>query len=403
MNQTRNCPVCSSSDALELVALKKYPFTEKFAEPGSQPSFGEFSADQRVLICGQCSHGFLEMQYDPKKLYHSNYKTVSAKSQPAMQATRQLLEFASDSLALEKLELIFDIGANDGSLLRQVSEMGFAGEKFALDPSFATWDEDVHGFTGFIEDFDFNNIPEVSGSRLFIASHVLEHVADPVNVVNKIAMNMGPKDLLVLQFPALEPMALDRRFDQVHHQHFHYFSWKSFLRLLSSTGLQVSKAKVDWNHYGAGNVALTKNEASEEDFALDNSAPWWDPKLANFEGDDFSKILGYYQEFKSYLEIVDRLLSEKPFVALGAGLMSPIVFYYLPSTWKNCVAIFDHEESKAGQRYLNTPCVVSPVPSTLRGLDSLISGAVSKGAGRRLFQIADELGARTIAFPVLNY
>jgi hypothetical protein len=47
--------------------------------------------------------------------------------------------------------------------------------------------------------------------------------------------------------------------------------------------------------------------------------------------------------------------------------------------------------------------VVSPVPSTLEGLNSLISGAVSKGAGRKLFGIADELGARTITFPVLNY
>lgn len=403
LKQVEKCPVCSGSDVLELAALEKYPFTEKFAEPGSEAVFGEFSADQRLLICARCTHGFLEMQYDPKKLYHSDYKTISSKSQPATQATRQLLEFASDFVPLDHLDLIFDIGANDGSLLRQVSGMGFAGKKSALDPSFSVWDDDVQGFTGFIEDFDFHNLPDVTGYRLFIASHVLEHVSDPIGVIGKIAASMGPKDFLVLQFPALEPLARDRRFDQVHHQHFHYFSWKSFLLLLSITGLRVTKAKVDWNHYGAGNVILRKSGKPDHDLEHNAGTPWLEPRLEKFAAQGFANILRSYEDFTTYQNVLDRCLSEREYVALGAGLMSPIVFYHLPNGWRNCVALFDHDQSKIGQRYANTPRVVSPLPDTLQGLDTLISGSVSKGAGRKLYGVANDLGAKTITFPVLNY
>jgi hypothetical protein len=395
------CPVCAGKSITLLAQLKDYPFTEKIAPLGVTPSRTEFTSDQALLICQVCSHGFLENQYDPKLLYHSDYQTVSAKSEPASAATKRLLSFADSVLPLAEIEMVFDVGANDGTLLHQTGGFGFQGLKVALDPSVSDWQEGIIGHTSFIEDFDFSLLPQVKGARLIIASHVLEHVADPVAVVSRLASEMTKDDLLVLQFPALEPLIMEKRFDQVHQQHFHYFTWGSFTRLLEEVNLEVVSSRVDWIHYGAGNVALKKLDGVKQS-RQSKSLPWGDPSLAGFSDIRDKVSLDAYADYLRFQEVIDSSLAVKPYVALGAGLMSPIVFYYLPQSWKNCEAIFDQDPAKVGVRYANTPKAISLVPDVLTGIDVLVSGSVSRGAGRKLFELAANKDARSINFPVLN-
>jgi hypothetical protein len=401
MERLLACPVCAGRSIKVLASLKDYPFTEKIAPLGIAASQTEFTSDQALLICQVCSHGFLENQYDPKLLYHSDYQTVSAKSEPASAATRRLLSFANSVFPLSEMEMVFDVGANDGTLLHQTEEFGFQGFKVALDPSVSDWQEGIIGHTAFIEDFNFSLLPQVRGARLIIASHVLEHVADPVTVVSRLASEMTKDDLLVLQFPALEPLIMEKRFDQVHHQHFHYFTWTSFNRLIQEAGLEVVNSKVDWIHYGAGNVALKKSEFAKQLAPL-SSFPWGDPSLAGFSDIRGEVSLSAYSDYIRFQQVIDSSLAIKPYVALGAGLMSPIVFYYLPQGWKNCEAIFDQDTSKAGLRYANTPRSITLMPDVLSGLNVLVSGSVSRGAGRKLFELAASKDARSINFPVLN-
>ena len=393
--------MCAGKSISLLASLKDYPFTEKIAAAEVTSSQTEFTSDQALLICQVCSHGFLENQYDPKLLYHSDYQTVSAKSDPASAATRRLLSFADSVLPLSGIEMVFDVGANDGTLLNQTGEFGFHGFKVALDPSVSDWKEGILGHTAFIEDFDFSLLPQVRGARLIIASHVLEHVADPVAVVSRLASEMTEDDLLVLQFPALEPLIMEKRFDQVHHQHFHYFTWTSFNRLLQQIDLEVVSSRVDWIHYGAGNVALKKTKGAKQSWPSIGH-PWGDASLARFSDIRDEISLSAYTDFLRFQQVIDSSLAVKPYVALGAGLMSPIVFYYLPGSWNNCEAIFDQDTAKVGVRYANTPRSISLMPDVLSGLDVLISGSVSRGAGRKLFELAANKNARSINFPVLN-
>jgi cyclopropane-fatty-acyl-phospholipid synthase len=402
VKKIESCPVCHSKSIEQIVDLPDYPFTEKLASADSTDVGLGDTANQSLLFCAGCSHCFLQDQYDPKDLYHSDYQTISSKSQPAVDATSRLLEFANKVCPFRNLDLIFDIGANDGTLLNQTNNFGFDGLKVALDPSFSSWDEGVQGHTSFVEDFDFSLLPKVTGTRLFIASHVLEHIADPLFVVSTISANMRAGDSLILQFPALEPLVAERRFDQIHHQHFHYFSWRSLLILAQKAGLSVVSSQVDWSHYGAGNVAFKKvarGEVLEESFGL----PWDSPELGRLGNIRVEDAVEAYAEYASFQKVLGRILSEQPYVALGAGLMSPIVFYHLKESWSGCKAIFDQDKAKLGLRYQNTPRTISPLPDNFEGESVLITGSVSRGAGRRLFTLAAGMQARTINFPVLNF
>jgi cyclopropane-fatty-acyl-phospholipid synthase len=208
-------------------------------------------------------------------------------------------------------------------------------------------------------------------------------------------------DHLVVQFPALEPIVRDLRFDQIHHQHFHYFSWKSLLTVLDDAQLEVVSSGLDWNHYGAGNLVLRKKQLhSSDEIRL---LPWGQSALAEYVFLTNDRLLQAISTYRTYQLVVNEVLSAGPYVALGAGLMSPIVFYHLVETWANCKAIYDGEVSKYGTQYFGTPRPVSPIPDSLEGEVVLISGSVSKFAGRALGKIAMTKGAESLVYPVLNF
>lgn len=393
------CPICDAADSEVVWELPAYPFTEQLVSRSPQDEGALESADQSVLFCPSCTHVFLGKQHNPSLLYNDHYETVASKSNAAVDATQRLLGFANAAIGFSDVDLVFDIGANDGTFLRQLRESGFKGQRAALDPSFSNWDEEIAGFTAFIEDFDFSLLP-ASAKTVFFASHVVEHLADPLGFFLLLSQEMSGRDYLVVQFPALEPLVRDFRFDQIHHQHFHYFSWQSLLTAVVSAEMEVVSTGLDWSHYGAGNLVLRKKRRGGS--PQQTMLPWGESSLEQFSPISVGQLRNAINVYESYQAVVNQCLSAGQYVALGAGLMSPIVFYHLAENWGRCVGLYDDEVSKHGTQYAGTPLAIGPLPPSLDGEVVLISGSVSKSAGRKLTEIAFAKGARSLIYPVLN-
>ena len=393
------CPVCQSNRIDVAWELPLFPFTEQFT--ASCNSLQLEASNQILLLCNQCSHVFLARQFDTNSFYNDDYQTISSNSQAASQATQRLIDFSSQHINFSKASLFFDIGTNDGTLLLQLRKNGYLAPLAGLDPSFKSWHPEISGFTEFIEDFDFSKLPVSKGMRVFFASHVIEHLANPKSLFQLLSDQMTTQDYLVLQFPAIEPLVHESRFDQIHHQHFHYFSWVSLLKALENTELQVVASGMDWDHYGAGNLILAK-QSSTFDGRLVTSSPWNQPDLTPYSNVNLSIVRDSIGRYTDYQSVLSRVLSSTSYLAVGAGLMSPIIFYHLKESWSMCKGILDDDVSKQGRQYKGIPRLITPVPETLEGQTILISGSVSRQAGRALFNLVSAKRARTILFPVLN-
>lgn len=395
-----NCPICHATGSEVVWNLPAYPFTEQMVSQSPQDEGILGFADQSLLFCPSCTHVFLGKQHNPSLLYNNQYQTIASKSNAAIDATQRLLAFANAAIDFSDVELVFDIGANDGSFLRQLRQSGFKGQLAALDPSFSNWDDEITGFTAFVEDFDFSLLPP-SSKTVFFASHVVEHLADPLGFFLLLCQEMRDRDYLVVQFPAVEPLLRDFRFDQIHHQHFHYFSWKSLITAVVSAEMEVVSTGLDWSHYGAGNLILQRKRKGG--LRQHEVPPWGESSLQHFTQIRFGQISDAIDVYKSYQAVVNQCLSAGPYVAIGAGLMSPIVFYHLAENWDRCIGLYDDEVSKHGTQYVGTPLAIGPLPQSLEGELVLISGSVSKSAGRKLTEIAVAKGARSLIYPVLNF
>lgn len=394
-----SCPICGDGAARDTVSLPSYPMTEYFCQEGDDLK-RMTQLSQFVATCEACGHVFLRRQIDPIELYGSSYQTRSAKSSPATAALDRLLVFLETRHRLTEFDLCVDIGANDGSFLEMLLRRGFKGRRVGIDPSSVDWPEGVEGHTGFAEDVDFEGITGNSERVLLVASHVLEHVAEPTELLGKVSAVMGPQDVLLVQFPAMEPLAVELRFDQIHHQHYHYFSRSSFGRALEIAGLQIVASQIDWQHYGSATCLIRKSVRMTSPLNDGWNSVW--ERVVSSTGATTNLVSTRYDAFAQLQGAVDESLRFAEFVGLGAGLMSPIVFYHLPKSSANCTAVFDDDSTKWGRRYCHTPASIAPVPSSLDERIVLVSGAVSRQAGRVLTRRAIELGALNVVLPVIN-
>jgi cyclopropane-fatty-acyl-phospholipid synthase len=394
-NPVKACPICLQSSSDQVLNLPNYPVTEFFAKDNSRASDIEIGYDQDLQVCNNCHHMYLGEQLLPRLIYNQDYQTFASASVPAQQATMRFLNLIDETFPLNRFNMIMDIGANDGSLLRQVSTKNFKGRKFAIDPSFSIWDSDVTGFTSFVEDFDFSLLSEFS-SRLFVASHVLEHVANPSILIQKLTSCVRKEDVVVFQFPAIEPLIYESRFDQIHHQHYHYFSYLSFKKLLKDSNFEVVKSVIDWKHYGAA-VVFLKRRTTEVPLHYDLDEWQIISKMIQVNQESARKSL---ENFSYQMEFVKSQIRDTPWVSIGAGLMSPIIFYHLQGTWDNCMSIFDDNQTKSGKRYANTPCAIERFPDNLTAKLALLTGSVSRLAGRELFSKISKMNIDKILIPV---
>ena len=398
MNQTTTnsksehiCPICSSI-AVEVVSLPEYPVTE-LLKSSTNDEF-QTSFDQSLSTCTKCSHAFLNFQIHPTLLYGSSYLTRSNTSVAAISAINRFLQGIKRQFDLSSFNAVIDVGANDLSLLNAIFESGFQGDLIGIDPIMGETVNGIVGIRGFGEEIDYESFGNRSTPRLFLSSHTFEHLVDPSVLIRKIADGMTSSDVLVIQVPSIEALVHEQRFDQVHHQHLHYYSLMSLNNLLDLNGLSMVQSEMDWLHYGAWVVTAQKTDLYPKKRVDDVSRSSLRP----------DEIQHSYQNFRQHINLIDEILSKSNYVAFGGGLMLPIVAYYIKSMWTSCIGILDDDELKNGWHYERTPMpITSGIGINMQNMNCLITGGVSKTSGRKIVNRLASANVKNIYFPTPGF
>jgi hypothetical protein len=389
--QEHICPICSSI-AVEVVRLPEYPVTE-LLKSSTNDNF-QTSFDQSLSTCTQCSHSFLNFQIHPTFLYGSSYLTRSNTSVAAISAIDRFLQRIKRQVDLSSFNAVIDVGANDLSLLNAIFESGFQGDLIGIDPIMGETVNGIVGIKGFGEQIDYESLGSRGTPRLFLSSHTFEHIVDPSILIGKIADGMTSSDVLVIQVPSIEALVHEQRFDQVHHQHLHYFSLKSLNNLLELNGLFMVKSEMDWLHYGAWVVIAQKADLYPQKTDSDISSSSLRP----------DEIQDSYQTFMRHINLIDEILSKSNYIAFGGGLMLPIIAYYIKSMWTNCIGILDDDELKNGWHFEKTPMpITSSTGVNMQSMNCLITGGVSKTSGRKIVDRLASANVKNIYFPTPGF
>jgi len=334
------CAVCQQRLPPPIIELPHLPLTDILV---LEPVGGAVGLiDQTFHFCEVCGHGQLGTIISPEILYGSAYSLRTSGSSGARGANDRFLSFIraiTYGLGRRDFEAIVEIGSNDLYLLRQLGSWGIKG-LIGIDPLLKGREAEFPDFRvigQFFEDADIGSLH----NALVVTSHLLEHLREPRAFLERLLEKADETSLFVFQFPTLEPLVANLRFDQIYHHHLHYFSKASFTYLLNKLGCEIVWSQMDAQYWGTLMVAFRKGGSEEV----------------------AQQIPAEYIE-EGYLLFSDRMSSitntlcwltankETP-VAYGASLQLPVLAYHL--RYIDFESVIDDDKGKWGMYYLNLP------------------------------------------------
>ncbi|MCK5233090.1 MAG: methyltransferase domain-containing protein, partial [Desulfobulbaceae bacterium] len=345
------CAICQGP--LEgIINLPALPLTGMFSSSGYDQRFPTF--DQEFLFCNTCGHGQLRWAVEPGCLYGAEYSFRTANSRSASRGTQFFADYLESLFHGRIFSRIVEFGCNDGSLLQLLKKKG---EKlFGVD---LIWsgkenefiDEKIRMVGASIDEINFldttGGVPD-----LILSQHTLEHLEDPRGLLESL-FNLGNSDTVFLfEFPCLNLLLDSYRFDQIFHQHLHYFSVESFFYMLARLGAEVIDFTFQSSHWGGLVVAFRKvGKQGNSHGRCHHKYPICTVAAIR------ERFNLFRRQMENAAQIIDRVGTGNLY-GYGAALMLPVLGYHLGVNFSRFQAILDDDPAKDQLWFKNLPVVV---------------------------------------------
>lgn len=344
------CAICGGVTNM-VVELPKLPMTDTLVPEPVIAKIPEY--DQALRFCSVCSHGQLAYQVAPGVLYGGSYGFRTSASVTARNGTDFFFGVLESIAPGRVFRSVLDLGCNDLFLLKRLT--GRAVHRTGIDPLWQGIENEVaeDGIRVIgqgIEDADLSSIPE--SPDLLVCRHTLEHIARPLEVVQRMISEAASDALFIFEVPGLETLVGRNRFDQVFHQHIHYFTQTSFARMLEMAGGMPILWALNEHDWGAFAVAFVKSSGSGKTEV--RAVP---PTLDNI----MASLELFRDQTVATKSILERLGG--PVYGYGAAQMLPVLAYHLETDLGFLGCVLDDDPEKDGLYYGNLPLRVMPSAS----------------------------------------
>lgn len=258
MSSIVKCRVCASESITEVLDLGTTAFTGVFpASPEEQIDHGRLS----LLVCEGCGLVQLADSFPADVLYGDNYGYRSGLNASMLQHLRRTANRLERLAGLSAGDVVLDIGANDGSLLRSYTTPGIT--RVGIDPTIAKFREFYDDQTICVADF-FNaaNFDSVSEQRAKVVTSIamFYDLEDPVAFACDIRDSLTDDGLWHFEQSYMPWMLRSGAYDTICHEHLEYYSLTTIKRILDDAGMMI--VDVATNAVNGGSIAVTAAKAN---------------------------------------------------------------------------------------------------------------------------------------------
>ncbi len=337
----KTCAVCGSKDLKKTIDLKKFPMTGIFIKKKINKNF-PYYFNQKLNLCSKCGHIQLEKFISSKLLYNNIYANRTSASHLSDNAINFFKNFLFKTLKTKKLKNILEIGCNDIKLINNLKK--HANHIFGIDPiwikKIKPKDKKFTIIGDFVENISFKKKIKKK-INIFISTHNLEHISNPYDVLKNVIESSDSEAKFFVEVPDADLMIKNFRFDQIFHQHYHYFSYRSLLNLIERLGCKIISKEINKNFWGGSLMIAFKKNKKKNLFIPKNHY-----KLYK------NLILKNYSLFKNHYKNLNKILiKNKINVGYGAGQMTPSFAYHLKSDLSFLDYIIDDNKERHNMRY----------------------------------------------------
>lgn len=387
----KSCLICTDEAGESLINWPDFPMTEIYIDRRIKEKAG--FVDQSFYFCKRCGHGQILNVVDPQLQYGdpASYHFRASESATGRETADFFIAFLNSVTGRKYFKNIIEIGCNDLYVLKALKSK--AKELIGIDPILKgrETDDSLPNNITAIGDF-FEKVVFKEEFDLVICKDTLEHIDNPKQFIKKIIDKSHNETLFFFQFPLLDMLFAECRFDQIFHQHLNYFSFKSINYIFDELGCRLLDYKINMNHWGSILVAFKKGRNNGEFLKAA-------PEISG------SEIIRRYELFKNNMLLTSRylsLLSKETIYGYGAALTLPVLSYHLGNDLSCLKYIVDDDKNKQGLYYINLPLSIQTAESIedIRNSVILITAISSISNLRRILHKLIKLDPKQIIVPL---
>ena len=289
LSQKYECRICGNPHLSEIISLgNQYLVNFLDSENQSMPS-----APLDLVLCdkknGGC--GLLQLKHtvSDETLYRQ-FWYKSGVNQTMIDALSDITSSAENLVNLNVDDIVLDIGANDGTLLRSYKNKNI--QLVGFEPATNLIEFTKVGTNCVINNFfNYKNFEEYFPSekaKIITSIAMFYDLENPNEFVDDIAKSLDDDGLWIIQMNYLTTMLENNAFDNIVHEHLEYYSLNSLEELLKRHNLEIFD--IELNDVNGGSVrtyikhkkcnlypispTVEKQRKYEENLALNSSKPY---------------------------------------------------------------------------------------------------------------------------------
>ena len=252
------CRNCHESNLDKILDFGKMPLAGGFLSSLNEID-NEIFYDLEVVICNQCSLIQIPRSIDPNILF-SDY-SFSSSTIPFL--VNHFADLAFEINERFKPKSFFEIGCNDGVLLKPLSELGI--DVFGIDaaPNIVSVakEKGLDVMSGLFNYEVSNGIREQYGLfDIISASNAFPHNDLPHEILKGVGNLLTDNGILILEIMYCGDLYEQNQWDTLYHEHLNFYSLKSLSSVLLNHGLKIFDLQRLPMHGGSLRVYASKKE-----------------------------------------------------------------------------------------------------------------------------------------------
>lgn len=255
-----SCRICGNSQMKMFLSLGVNPLANNFISPEDLPA-GEEKYPLDVMYCEKCHNCQLSYIVNRDKLF-KNYYYVSSTTQTLRKHFSEMAESMRKQFNLSGSSLVVDIGSNDGFLLKElknysVNVIGVEPAENIVEIARKTGIDTIHDY--FNEEVAESIVKLKGKSDVITANNVFAHTKDIVALTDNVKKLMKEDGVFIIEVQHLLRTIEDLTFDNIYHEHIHYFSLLALSEFFSRQGMKIFKVEEINTHGGSIRVYVQKD------------------------------------------------------------------------------------------------------------------------------------------------
>jgi SAM-dependent methyltransferase len=248
------CEVCNSNELLDVLDLGPHPMCDDLVPVGDDRICKEYPIN--IVYCKNCFTAHQKYQIPKNELFPQSYHYRSRFTADVLNGMKDLVNDCVKTFGDFTGKKVIDIGCNDGSLLNFFRDQGAI--TYGLEPTDAYKDAVEAGHTVYNEyltpEIAKKVVSEVGKFDVITFTNVFAHIENLEEVIVSLKELMTEKTIIVIENHYLGAVIDKKQFDTFYHEHPRTYSYKSFLFIAESLGVNLLHVEFP-SRYG-GNIRV---------------------------------------------------------------------------------------------------------------------------------------------------